>query len=166
MSIDRFFAGSRWLGVSLTAVVAAAGLQASAVQAADAFQLPARGSIVSGFAIQSDLSQTSIRSSAVVIPAARARTSATSTMARQSVPARDRAASYRGGELFANSKTVLPLLVADLQPRPASSARPMSGRSVGASPAAAWTRTPLSAVTPVPARPTGTATGAAWADLR
>lgn len=68
-------------------------------------------------------------------PAARAK-----SFARQSVPARDRAGSYRDGELFRNSKVALPLLVADLEPKVAASIRPMSGRSVGARPAAAWTR--------------------------
>jgi hypothetical protein len=166
MSIKGFFTGGRWIGISVVAVVAAVGLQATAAHAADGFQLPMNGSVISGFAVQSDLARTTAGSSAVVIPAARARTSTTSTMARQSVPDRDRAASYRGGELFANSKTVLPLLVADLQPRLASTARPMSGRSVGARPAAPWTRTPLSVVTPAPARSTGPSTGVAWADLR
>lgn len=62
------------------------------------------------------------------------------SFARQSVPARDRAGSYRDGELFRNSKVALPLLVADLEPKVAAGLRPMSGRSVGARPAAAWTR--------------------------
>jgi len=105
MSIKGFFTGGRWIGISLAAVVAAVGLQATAAHAADGFQLPMNGSVISGFAVQSDLARTTAGSSAVVIPAARARTSTTSTMARQSVPDRDRAASYRGGELFANSKT-------------------------------------------------------------
>jgi hypothetical protein len=59
---------------------------------------------------------------------------------RQSVPARDRAATYRSGELFRNSMVAVPLLVADLEPRVIAVAQPMSGRSVGARPAAAWTR--------------------------
>lgn len=59
---------------------------------------------------------------------------------RQSVPARDRAASYRHAELFRNSKVALPLLVADLEPRVIAVTQPMSGRSVGARPAALWTR--------------------------
>ena len=59
---------------------------------------------------------------------------------RQSVPARDRATTYRSGELFRNSKVAVPLLVADLEPRVIAVAQPMSGRSVGARPAAARTR--------------------------
>ena len=165
MSIKGFFTGGRWIGISLVAVVAAVGLQATAAHAADGF-FAGSGSVLSGLAIGSDMTPASLNQSTVSIPVARSRTSTTSTMARQSVPDRDRAASYRGGELFANSKTVLPLLVADLQPRLASTARPMSGRSVGARPAAPWTRTPLSVVTPAPARSTGPSTGVAWADLR
>ena len=65
---------------------------------------------------------------------------------RQSVPARDRAATYRHAELFRNSKVALPLLVADLEPQVVAVARPMSGRSVGALPAASWTR-PAAAIT-------------------
>jgi len=61
-------------------------------------------------------------------------------MTRQSVPTRDRAVSYRGSEVFALSKTAMPLLVADLEPRGVSVARPMSGRSVGVRPSASWTR--------------------------
>jgi len=165
MSLNGFFIGSRWLGISLTGLAIVAGFQATSVVAADGF-LTRSGGIVSGLAIRSDMTPASLNDSAVVIPVARSRTTSTSTMARQSVPARDRAASYGGGEFFANSKTVLPLLVADLQPRPATTARPMSGRSVGARPAAPWTRTPVPVVTPVPARSAGTPTSSAWADLR
>lgn len=79
---------------------------------------------------------------------------------RQSVPAHDRAESYRSGELFRNSKVALSLLVADLEPRVIAVAQPMSGRSVGARPAAAWTR---SATAPVAASPTESRRPAAWA---
>lgn len=58
---------------------------------------------------------------------------------RQSVPTRDRAASYRTAEVFRNTKVALPLLVADLEPRVIVAPQPMSGLSVGARPAAAWT---------------------------
>ena len=77
----------------------------------------------------------SVDMTAVETPAAR-----TKSFARQSVPARDRAGSYRDGELFRNSKAAFPLLVADLEPKVVAVLRPMSGRSVGARPAAAWTR--------------------------
>jgi hypothetical protein len=62
------------------------------------------------------------------------------SLVRQSQPARDRSLTYRSSDLFSLSKSAVPLLVADLEPRQASVARPMSGRSVGARPAAAWTR--------------------------
>jgi len=69
---------------------------------------------------------------------------------RQSVPARERSATYRSSELFRNSKVALPLLVADLELRMIATAQPMSGRSVGARPAAAWTRSsPASVVVPL-----------------
>ena len=59
---------------------------------------------------------------------------------RQSVPVRDRAATYRTAELFRNSKIALPLLVADLEPQVISVPQPMSGRSVGARPSGSWTK--------------------------
>jgi hypothetical protein len=67
------------------------------------------------------------------------------TVLRQSVPARDRAETYRTGELFRNTRVALPLLVADLEPR-TTVARPMSGRSVGARPMAARPDLPIDPV--------------------
>lgn len=58
---------------------------------------------------------------------------------RQSVPTRDRAATYRTAEVFRNSKVALPLLVADLEPQVIVVPLPMSGLSVGARPSASWT---------------------------
>lgn len=81
---------------------------------------------------------------------------------RQSVPARERSATYRSSELFRNSKAALPLLVADLEPRMILTVQPMSGRSVGARPAAAWTRSsPASVVAPL----TEGRQPAAWASV-
>ncbi|MEX1075236.1 MAG: hypothetical protein WED27_02155 [Pirellulales bacterium] len=98
------------------------------------------GGIVEGLAVFGDLEpagaiepSTPSLTLAATIPMKQA-------MTRQSVPARDRAVSYRGSEVFALSKTAMPLLVADLEPRGVSVARPMSGRSVGARPSAAWTK--------------------------
>jgi len=62
---------------------------------------------------------------------------------RQSVPTRDRAETYRFDEMFQNTRVAMPLLVADFEVSVVSVARPMSGRSVGAAPAAAWTRSIL-----------------------
>lgn len=81
---------------------------------------------------------------------------------RQSVPARERSATYRSSELFRNSRVALPLLVADLEPRMILTVQPMSGRSVGARPAAAWTRSsPASVVAPL----TEGRQPAAWASV-
>jgi hypothetical protein len=59
---------------------------------------------------------------------------------RQSVPVRNRSATYRTAELFRNSKVALPLLVADLEPQVVFVPQPMSGRSVGARPSGSWTK--------------------------
>lgn len=62
------------------------------------------------------------------------------SLARQSVPDQNRSSHYRLREVFAHSKTVAPLLVADLEPPSLLYVRPMSGHSVGAAPSARWTR--------------------------
>jgi hypothetical protein len=62
------------------------------------------------------------------------------SLARQSVPDLNRASYYRLGEVFTHTKVVMPLLVADLEPQGALFVRPMSGRSVGATPSARWTK--------------------------
>jgi hypothetical protein len=121
----------------------AAGLSGAfgpAVLAAEGF-LAGPDGIVGGLAVLGDLEplaaidrSTSASIGPVATPAARP------SLGRQSLPAQDRALSYRNADLFALSKSAVPLLVADLEPRQASVARPMSGRSVGARPAAAWTR--------------------------
>lgn len=58
------------------------------------------------------------------------------------------AAESRGvtssGELFSNSKAVLPLLVGDLEPSVVSVARPITGSSVGARPSLPWSRSSAS----------------------
>lgn len=98
-------------------------------------------SLVAELAGSADLEPISVVEQAPVdLTAAAARGSKASSFARQSVPARDRSTAYRGGELFRNTKVAVPLLVADLEPRVASGIRPMSGRSVGARPAASWTK--------------------------
>lgn len=98
-------------------------------------------SLVGGLAVPSDLQATSgVESTPALLPLGVAPVSKQS-LARQSVPARDRAASYRDADVFSLSKSAVPLLVMDLEPRAAAVAQPMSGRSVGARPSAAWTRT-------------------------
>lgn len=97
--------------------------------------------IVEGLAVLGDLQPVAALESTTASLSVGGAASVRPALVRQSVPARDRALSYRDADVFALSKAVMPLLVADLEPRGASIARPMSGRSVGARPAAAWTRT-------------------------
>lgn len=58
----------------------------------------------------------------------------TDTQLRSSVPALNRAQSYAPGEVFTNSKSLMPLLVSDIEPVVVAVSRPLSGRSVGARP--------------------------------
>ena len=144
--------------VPLTALIALAGANCPAEGIVD-------GSIIGGLADMGDIESlagmdswesgeaTAAKSAGEVKAGIRA-------SVRQSVPAHDRAATYRHAELFRNSKVALPLLVADLEPQVLAVARPMSGRSVGALPAAAWTR-PAGA--PVATSLTAGREPAAWA---
>jgi hypothetical protein len=69
---------------------------------------------------------------------------AADTELRTSVPAANRSRSlFGGGEVFANSAAVLPLLVSDLEPAISPVSRPLSGRLVGARPSLPINRTPL-----------------------
>ena len=119
------------------------------VSAADGF-LGGSGSLVVGLTDASDLQPLMAAKSSTISrvrPTAAAMPVASNSRARQSVPASDRAASY-GGDLFRNSKVVLPLLVADLSPKTIATARPMSGRSVGARPSAPWTQSSIAPAAP------------------
>jgi hypothetical protein len=116
------------------------GAFAPTVLAAEGF-LAGHDGIVGGLAVIGDLEPLAginRSTSASIGPVATS--VARPSLGRQSLPSQDRALSYRSADPFALSKSVVPLLVADLEPRQASIARPMSGRSVGARPAAAWTR--------------------------
>jgi len=62
------------------------------------------------------------------------------TQLRSSVPAINRALSYAPSEVFANSKSVMPLLVSDIEPVVVAVARPLSGRSVGARPSLSFAK--------------------------
>ncbi len=62
------------------------------------------------------------------------------TQLRSSVPALNRAQSYAPGEVFINSKSVMPLLVSDIEPVVVAVARPLSGRSVGARPSLSFAK--------------------------
>jgi hypothetical protein len=119
--------------VLTAAVIASFGTSA---RAADALS----GSLVGGLVDMSDM-RPLLAMDAPSKSAGRSRSTGSQAFTRQSVPDRDRAASYRTDELFGHSKVALPLLVVDLEPQQVGSdIRPMSGRSVGARPAAAWTR--------------------------
>lgn len=98
------------------------------------------GGIVEGLAVVGDLKPAGAGEPSTSSLTLAAASPMKQAMTRQSVPTRDRAVSYRGSEVFALSKTAMPLLVVDLESRGVSVARPMSGRSVGARPSAAWTK--------------------------
>ena len=75
----------------------------------------------------------------------RASTASADTHLRASVPASNRSQSlFVGGDVFANSAAVLPLLVGDMGPAVSPVTRPMSGRLVGARPSLPLNRLPLS----------------------
>jgi len=143
----RLSVNFRWSSLTVLASLIAmlsAGLGSQAC-AGDGFS----DSLVGGLAGISDLTPMIAADASASTPAmAAVATTSSKSLGRQSVPSADRAASYRDGDLFRNSKVAVPLLVADLGPRVASKARPMTGRSVGARPAAAWTKSRVSVVAP------------------
>ena len=112
-------------GWSVMALASAGGVRAIA---ADDF------AVVNAFAVSGDLDP--IGASA---PAA-TRAVRKSAVTRATLPAIQPAAastgSAAGKAFFANSKSVVPLLVADLEPAAVPVSRPMAGRSVGARPSA------------------------------
>jgi hypothetical protein len=126
------------LQVSLLAA-SLSGAFAPTVLAAEGF-LAGSGGLVGGLAVRGDLEPAALDRSASIPTVSAASNVTRQSLGRQSLPARDRSLSYRSSELFALSKAAVPLLVADLEPKQASVARPMSGHSVGARPTAAWTR--------------------------
>lgn len=130
-----------WFGGLVAVAVVAPALGAAAL-ASDGVPLSIVGDLSSG----ADLAPLAVESRrSIDLNGAKSSVAAVKSFARQSVPARDRADSYRDGEVFRNSKVALPLLVVDLEPQGAIGIRPMAGRSVGARPAAAWTRAATSA---------------------
>lgn len=98
-------------------------------------------SVVGGLADTSDLQPLMAMDAAGVSVSPTKSRSTVGKQVRQSVPDRNRSTSYRTDELFRNSKVAVPLLVSDLESRRVVvDIQPMSGRSVGARPSAAWTR--------------------------
>lgn len=137
----RSFFGSLFFRGSCSAV-AVIGVAVNGVDAAD----PASpwstnsSSVVGDFAVMTDLEPLSqiaaMRRDDLTASASTVKIStAADTQLRSSVPAANRSRSlFGGGEVFANSAAVLPLLVADLEPPIAPVSRPLSGRLVGARP--------------------------------
>ena len=165
MSAKRSLNGSRWtrwICFSLTGVSMIASAQIVHAEGGLHFV----DGVVGGLANLSAMRIPAKSEIVVAAPEVRSRISAIDSLARQSVPVRDRAASYGRGDLFAHSQAALPMLVADLRPRPRSSARPMAGRSVGALPAAKWTVTPAMGVPPMPQPGKSRPVNASWAYLR
>ena len=127
-----------WCGF-LTALIALAGASCPAESIGDTSMI---GGLSDMIALE-PLAAAGDESTSVAREAAGRSQSSLRSGGRQSVPARDRAATYRSEEVFRNSKAAMPLLVVDLEPQVIFVPQPMSGRSVGATPAAAWTRTSL-----------------------
>ena len=106
-------------------------------------------SVVGEFAVMTDLEPLSqiaaMRHDDVLAsPSLSKEPAAADTELRASVPAANRSRSlFGGGEVFANSAAVLPLLVGDFEPAISPVSRPLSGRLVGARPSLPINRTPL-----------------------
>jgi hypothetical protein len=127
------------LALQVALLAASLGWTSPVVVAADGF-LADSGGLVGGLAVRGDLEPSAFDPAARSSTGSGAANVSRQSLGRQSLPARDRSLTYRSAELFALSKAAVPLLVADLEPKQASVARPMSGHSVGARPTAAWTR--------------------------
>jgi hypothetical protein len=115
------------------------GAFASAAVAADGHLAHPVG-IVGGLTVLGDLEPLAANERSTTVG-----TGASATVAKwqsidqQSLP-RDRAPANRTAVLFVLSKSAVPLLVADLEPRSASVAQPMKGRSVGVKASSAMLR--------------------------
>jgi hypothetical protein len=132
---------------SAVAVLGVAAGSASAVDLSPAFT---GDSVVGDLARMNDLEPlaeiAAMQQHESAIPTyARASTASADTHLRASVPASNRSQSlFVGGDVFANSAAVLPLLVGDMGPAVSPVTRPMSGRLVGARPSLPLNRLPLS----------------------
>lgn len=76
------------------------------------------------------------------IPIARPRQSAGTSSLRSAMPVPMSVSPT--GEVFSNSKAVVPLLVGDLEPTIVRVSRPMAGHSVGARPSLPWLKSSAS----------------------
>jgi hypothetical protein len=130
--------------------VAVLGVAAGSAGAADLSPAFTGDSVIGDLARMNDLEPlaeiAAMQQHESAIPTyARASTASADTHLRASVPASDRSQSlFVGGDVFANSAAVLPLLVGDMGPAVSPVSRPMSGRLVGARPSLPLNRLPLS----------------------
>jgi len=127
-----------WCGGAIVSLVASLG-SFLGVQGGHGGGFPTdSGSVLGGLISDSDLESRTVGTEQWNDPSRP--TLSVKSLTRQSVPDQNRASHYRLREVFAHSKVVTPLLVVDLEPQSLLYVRPMSGRSVGAAPAARWTR--------------------------
>ncbi|MFM8735264.1 MAG: hypothetical protein ACKOC8_08735 [Pirellulales bacterium] len=100
--------------------------------------------VVESLAGARDLAEVSSAPRPVVtsVPVTRPRQAGETSYARPTMPAPIIPVST--GEVFTNSKSVVPLLVGDLEPTVVRVSRPMAGRSVGARPSLPWLKTSAS----------------------
>jgi len=130
--------------------VAVLGVAAGSAGAADLSPAFTGDSVVGDLARMNDLEPLAEiaamqRHESAIPTYARASTASADTHLRASVPASNRSQSlFVGGDVFANSAAVLPLLVGDMGPAVSPVTRPMSGRLVGARPSLPLNRLPLS----------------------
>jgi hypothetical protein len=128
-----------FLGSCLT--VAAVGVISTAAHGEQHLASESSG-FVSGLAVIQDLEPSrGLPMKAVEVP--RKPTRKFEAMARPASPTEIPQVRASGAsDVFTNTKSVLPLLVGDLEPHTVSysAMRPMSGRSVGARPSLPWTK--------------------------
>jgi hypothetical protein len=130
--------------------VAVLGVAAGSAGAADLSPAFTGDSVIGDLARMNDLEPlaeiAAMQQHESAIPTyAKASTASADTHLRASVPATNRSQSlFVGGDVFANSAAVLPLLVGDMGPAVSPVSRPMSGRLVGARPSLPLNRLPLS----------------------
>lgn len=128
----------RWNSGSVVSLVISLG-SLLGLQGVHAESFPAgSGGMLSGLVSESDLEIRQVSEERWDDPSRP--TVSVKSLARQSMPDLNRSSHYRLREVFAHSKIVTPLLVVDLEPQNLLALRPMSGRSVGATPSARWTR--------------------------
>lgn len=114
-------------GWSVIALASAGGLRAVAADSFGGSGL----AIVESFAVSGDLDLASSSGPAPTIAVRKSAVTRSTLTSVKPVAAKTGAA---GSTFFTNSKSVVPLLVADLEPAAVPVSRPMAGRSVGVRP--------------------------------